>query len=59
MTASTARSTALFAIATMLSRITGLARDSLFANYFGTSAQYDAYLVAIMIPFFLRKIFAD
>ncbi|MFA6656960.1 MAG: murein biosynthesis integral membrane protein MurJ [Mesotoga sp.] len=59
MTASTARSTALFAIATMLSRITGLVRDSLFANYFGTSAQYDAYLVAIMIPFFLRKIFAD
>ncbi|AFK06488.1 integral membrane protein MviN [Mesotoga prima MesG1.Ag.4.2] len=59
MTASTVRSTAIFAIATMLSRLTGLARDSLFANYFGTSAQYDAYLVAIMIPFFLRKIFAD
>lgn len=59
MTASTVRSTALFAIATLLSRITGLVRDSLFASYFGTSAQYDAYLVAIMIPFFLRKIFAD
>lgn len=59
MTASTARNTALFAIATLLSRLSGLARDSLFANYFGTSAHYDAYLVAIMLPFFLRKIFAD
>ena len=59
MTASTVRNTALFAIATMLSRVSGLLRDSLFAGYFGTTSQYDSYLVAIMLPFFLRKIFAD
>ena len=59
MTASTVRNTAIFAIATLLSRVSGLVRDSMFAGYFGTSRQYDAYLVAVMLPFFLRKIFAD
>ena len=59
MTASTVKNTAIFAIATLLSRVSGLVRDSMFAGYFGTSQQYDAYLVAVMLPFFLRKIFAD
>lgn len=51
--------TLAFALATMISRLTGLLRDALFAGYFGTSEQYDAYLIAILIPFFLRKIFAE
>jgi len=53
------KGTLAFGLATMISRVTGLLRDAFFAGYFGTSNQYDAYLVAIMIPFFLRKIFAE
>jgi len=47
------------ALATLISRILGLARDVLFAKEFGASPEYDAYLVAILLPFFLRKIFAE
>jgi putative peptidoglycan lipid II flippase len=49
----------LFAIATLLSRVLGLFRDATFAHYFGRSAEYDAYLIAILLPFFLRRIFAE
>lgn len=51
--------TIIFAAATFLSRITGLLRDMSFTYVFGISSQYDAYLIAILIPFFLRKIFAE
>ncbi len=51
--------TIIFAAATFLSRITGLLRDMSFTYIFGISSQYDAYLIAILIPFFLRKIFAE
>jgi len=47
------------ALATMISRVLGLARDVLFAKEFGSSPEYDAYLVAVLLPFFLRKIFAE
>ncbi|MFO7882203.1 MAG: murein biosynthesis integral membrane protein MurJ [Kosmotogaceae bacterium] len=53
------KGTIAFAVATLISRSTGLIRDIFFANYFGTSVVYEAYLVAILIPFFLRKIFAE
>ncbi|MEA2067065.1 MAG: murein biosynthesis integral membrane protein MurJ [Thermotogota bacterium] len=53
------KGTIAFAIATLISRSTGLIRDMFFAKYFGTSVAYDAYLVAILIPFFLRKIFGE
>ncbi|TYB92398.1 MAG: murein biosynthesis integral membrane protein MurJ [Kosmotoga sp.] len=53
------KGTIAFAVATIISRSTGLIRDMFFANYFGTSVAYDAYLVAILIPFFLRKIFGE
>ncbi|WGS64749.1 murein biosynthesis integral membrane protein MurJ [Marinitoga aeolica] len=51
--------TAIFASATMVSRFLGLFRDILFAYYFGRSGQYDAYIIAILLPFFLRRIFAE
>lgn len=47
------------ALATMISRVLGLLRDALFADQFGTSPEYDAYVVAILLPFFLRRIFAE
>ncbi|KLO21021.1 membrane protein [Marinitoga sp. 1197] len=51
--------TAIFASATMVSRFLGLFRDMLFAYYFGRSGEYDAYIIAILLPFFLRRIFAE
>ncbi len=47
------------AVATLISRVLGLVRDMLFAREFGSSPEYDAYLVAVLLPFFLRKIFAE
>ncbi len=47
------------AAGTLLSRASGLVRDMLFAYVFGTSGQYDAYIVAISVPFLLRNVFAE
>jgi putative peptidoglycan lipid II flippase len=44
---------------TLVSRITGLVRDSLIAAAFGASAQTDAFLVAWRIPNLLRRLFAE
>jgi putative peptidoglycan lipid II flippase len=44
---------------TMLSRITGLLRDSLFARAFGQSDYTDAFNVAFRIPNLLRRLFAE
>ena len=44
---------------TMLSRITGLAREVLFARAFGASAYTDAFNVAFRIPNLLRRLFAE
>jgi putative peptidoglycan lipid II flippase len=44
---------------TMLSRITGLARDLLIARYFGAGAEMDAFTVAFRIPNLLRRLFAE
>eukprot|EP01037_Dinobryon_pediforme_P041962 gene41962-52019_t len=44
---------------TMLSRITGLAREILFARAFGASAYTDAFNVAFRLPTLLRRLFAE
>jgi len=44
---------------TMLSRITGLAREMIQASLFGASAQTDALNVAFRIPNLLRRLFAE
>ncbi len=44
---------------TLLSRFAGLARDIVFANYFGVRAATDAFFVAFKIPNFLRRLFAE
>ena len=47
-------------IATLISRITGLARDMVYAQMIlGASAFMDALLVAFKIPNFLRRLFAE
>ena len=44
---------------TMLSRITGLLRESLFARAFGASEFTDAYNIAFRLPNLLRRLFAE
>lgn len=44
---------------TLLSRITGLLRETLFARAFGASAYTDAFNVAFRIPNLLRRLFAE
>src|SRR5215217_5615601 len=44
---------------TMLSRITGLLRESLFARAFGAGAYTDAFNVAFRLPNLLRRVFAE
>ena len=44
---------------TLLSRITGLAREFLIARAFGASLYTDAFFVAFRIPNLLRRLFAE
>jgi putative peptidoglycan lipid II flippase len=44
---------------TMLSRVTGLLRETLIARAFGASAYTDAFIVAFRIPNLLRRLFAE
>jgi putative peptidoglycan lipid II flippase len=44
---------------TLLSRITGFARDTLIAIFFGAGALTDAFFVAFRIPNLLRRMFAE
>ena len=44
---------------TLVSRITGLAREVLIARYFGASAWTDAFNVAFRLPNLLRRLFAE
>ena len=53
------RSTATISVLTLLSRITGLARDILIARAFGAGALTDAFWVAFRIPNLLRRLFAE
>ncbi len=53
------RSSGLVGLMTMLSRVLGLARDVVIANYFGAGTGADAFFVAFKIPNFLRRLFAE
>lgn len=44
---------------TVISRITGYCRDILMAKYMGTSIIMDTLVIAIKVPSFLRRIFAE
>ena len=44
---------------TLLSRITGLARDIALSNWFGAGVVMDAFTVAFKIPNLLRRFFAE
>jgi putative peptidoglycan lipid II flippase len=53
------KSTLVTGVATLVSRVTGLAREIVYAVAFGASAFMDAWLVAFKIPNFLRRLFAE
>src|SRR3954468_23655510 len=54
-----ARNTAIFSIATGLSRIAGLVREILASSFFGTSGPFSAFTIAFQIPNLLRQLVAD
>jgi putative peptidoglycan lipid II flippase len=49
----------LIAALTVMSRVLGLARDTIIAHEFGASAEYDAFLIAFLIPHLLRMLLAE
>lgn len=51
------RSSSIVSFMTLLSRVTGLVRDVVIAQYFGARA--DAFFVAFKIPNFFRRLFAE
>jgi putative peptidoglycan lipid II flippase len=51
--------TAIFSVATGLSRIAGLAREVVAARYFGTSGPISAFTAAFQVPNLVRSLFAD
>lgn len=57
--ASTIRSSANVSVAILVSRVLGVARDSIFARVFGVSGLTDAYVAAFRIPNLLRDLFAE
>ena len=53
------RSVFSFSSMTLISRFAGLARDVVFARYFGAGMAMDAFFVAFKLPNFLRRLFAE
>jgi putative peptidoglycan lipid II flippase len=54
-----ARSSAVFGLATALSRVLGLVREMVSANYFGISGRINAFTIAFQIPNLVRSLVAD
>lgn len=53
------RSTSIVGGMTLVSRVTGMVRDMVYAAMFGAGPLMDAFLVAFKIPNFLRRITAE
>ena len=54
-----ARSTAIFSVATALSRVFGVVREMVAAYYFGAAGKINAFTIAFQIPNLLRALVAD
>src|SRR5689334_1465718 len=54
-----AKSTAIFSLATGLSRILGLVREIVAAYYFGATGKINAFTVAFQVPNLVRALVAD
>ncbi|MEE8482154.1 MAG: murein biosynthesis integral membrane protein MurJ [Acidiferrobacterales bacterium] len=53
------KSTAITGGMTLISRVAGLIRDIVFANFMGATVAADAFYIAFRIPNFFRRIFAE
>ena len=53
------RSSLVTSGSTMLSRVLGMVRETVFAAVFGADAEADAFFLAFRIPNFLRRLFAE
>ena len=53
------RNASKISVITLVSRISGFIRDSIFAMTFGTQEELDIFLLAFKVPNFLRRIFAE
>jgi putative peptidoglycan lipid II flippase len=53
------RNTAIFSIATGLSRVAGLVREVVASSYFATSGAFSAFTIAFQFPNLIRSLFAD
>ncbi|HEV3282800.1 MAG TPA: murein biosynthesis integral membrane protein MurJ, partial [Solirubrobacteraceae bacterium] len=54
-----ARNTAIFSIATGVSRVAGLVREIVAASFFGTKGPASAYTIAFQIPNLISNLFAN
>ncbi len=54
-----ARNTAIFSLATGLSRVAGLVREVVASSYFGTQGRFSAFTIAFQIPNLVRSLVAD
>ncbi|MBI4457055.1 MAG: murein biosynthesis integral membrane protein MurJ [Acidobacteria bacterium] len=54
-----ARAAGIVSLATLISRLSGLVRDQVFAALFGAGKYMDAFNVAFLIPNLLRDLFAE
>src|SRR3954453_3120155 len=54
-----ALSTAFFSFATGLSRVAGLVREIVAANYFGVSGAMSAFTIAFQVPNLIRALLPD
>jgi putative peptidoglycan lipid II flippase len=56
---SIARSAGVVSVAVLMSRVTGLVRESVMAMFFGASQLYDAFVLGFRIPNLTRDLFAE
>src|SRR5215212_999234 len=56
---STGRSAVFVGAGILISRIVGLIRQRIFAHYFGSSGEGDAFSAAFRIPNFLQNVFGE
>ncbi len=54
-----ARNTAIFSLGTALSRVVGLAREIVFASFFGTTPAASAFTLANQVPNLFSNLFAN
>lgn len=53
------KNTSIVSSGTLASRVLGFVRDVMLANFFGTSAVFEAFLVAFRLPNLFRSVFAE